>query len=90
MRILSTDNVVFRMDDGRAARISKLSVKRLVRDSSGLALDDKAAEKLAGILEGRARDMAAHAVENARRRNRTTILEEDVEDYAMKGGNGHG
>ncbi len=88
MRILSTDFDGAAMDGNGegAARISKAAIKELVHDGSGIILNDRAAEKLATILEERARDMAAHAVANARRRNRTTILEEDVEDYTMKRG----
>lgn len=71
------------MEEEKAVRISKVVVKQLVHSSSGIVLNDKAAEALANILEGKAREIAAHAVANARKHNRSTILEEDVENYAV-------
>ena len=68
------------------AGISKATVKRLVRENSGVMLSDGAADALVGMLEKKAREMAAHAVANAKRRNRNIILEEDIEDYSIKKG----
>ncbi len=74
------------MGEEKAAKISKIAVKKLVNGSSGLILNDKAAEKLAAILEAKAADIATHAVANAKKHNRNTILEEDIENYAMTRG----
>lgn len=67
-------------------RISKSAVKKLVRESSDVVLDDKAAEALARILERKAREIAEHAVANAKKRRREVILKEDIEDYSIKNG----
>ena len=66
--------------------ISKAAVKRLVKENSGVRLSDGAADEIVAMLERKAREIAAHAVANAKRRNRSVILEEDIEDYAMKKG----
>jgi histone H3/H4 len=66
--------------------ISKATVKRLVKENSGVMLSDEAADEIVEILERKAKEIAAHAVANAKRRNRSVILEEDIEDYAIKKG----
>lgn len=66
--------------------ISKAMIKKLVKGNSDVMLSDKGAEVLVGILEQKAREIAAHAVANAKKRNRSVILEEDIEDYAIKKG----
>ncbi len=68
------------------SKISKATVKRIVKMSNGAKLSDKAAEAIAAILEKKAKNIAAHAVKNAKRRNRDVVLKEDIEDYMLKGG----
>ncbi len=64
----------------------KSEIKRLVRENSGVVLNDKATDALVEILEKKAREIAQHAVKNASVKNRSIILEEDIEDYSVKYG----
>ncbi len=70
----------------KKARIPKAVIKRLVH-SAGVRISDTAADALGEMLDKKAREIAAHAVANARKCNRKTILKDDIEDYAVKGGN---
>jgi histone H3/H4 len=65
-------------------KISKIAIKRIIKDTSGVMLNDRTAVAIADILEKRARDIAENAVANAKRKNRSVILEEDIEDYTVK------
>ncbi len=49
-------------------------------------MDDEAAEALAELLEAKAKTIAKHAVDNAKSKNRTTVMQEDIEDYVIKHG----
>ena len=67
-------------------KIPKASIKKLVNESFGVSLNDKAAEAIAGIIEKRAIDMADHAVNSAKSKKRNTVMREDIEDYTVKRG----
>jgi histone H3/H4 len=82
MRILSADGA----RGSGMSKILKSEIKRLVKENSGVILNDKAANALVEILERKARDIAQHAVRNAAVKNRNVILEEDIEDYSVKYG----
>jgi histone H3/H4 len=65
--------------------ISKAEIKRIVR-ISGTRISDAAAEDIARMLELKAKRIAKYAVDRAKRKNRTTILSEDIERYKLKFG----
>jgi len=67
-------------------KIPKALIKKVIKDDSDIILDDKAAEALAEQLETEAKEIAKYAVERAKKVNRTTVLEEDIEDYVIKHG----
>lgn len=67
-------------------KISKIEIKKLVEENSGVVLNDKAADALAEMLEKKAMEIAEHAVKNAAFKNRNIVLEEDIEDYSLKYG----
>ncbi|MEM3503823.1 MAG: NFYB/HAP3 family transcription factor subunit [Nitrososphaeria archaeon] len=67
-------------------KIPKALIKKVIKDDSDIILDDKAAEALAEQLEIEAKEIAKHAVERAKKVNRTIVLEEDIEDYVIKHG----
>ena len=68
------------------SRISKVSLKRLVRSSSGVSISDPALESIARMLETKAKRIARYAVKRARSHNRKVVIEEDVDTYRLKFG----
>ena len=68
------------------SKISKATIKKLVNENSGVTLNDKAAEALVEILERKAKDIADYAVKNAKKKNRKTIMAEDIDEYVVKHG----
>ena len=68
------------------SKIPKATIKGIVKMSNGAKLSDKAAEAIAAILEKKAMNIASYAVKNAKKNNRNVVLKEDIEDYALKGG----
>ena len=68
------------------SKIPKATIKGIVKMSNGAKLSDKAAEAIAAILEKKAMSIASYAVKNAKKNNRNVVLKEDIEDYALKGG----
>jgi|AUZZ01.1.fsa_nt_gi histone H3/H4 len=68
------------------SKISKVTIKRIVKTHNGTKISDKAAEAIAAILEKKAKSIAAYAVKNAKKRDRNVVLKEDIEDYILKGG----
>jgi len=67
-------------------RISKLSIKRLVKGRSGVTISDPALESIAKMLELKARRIAEYAVKRAKTHNRSIVTEEDVDTYRLKFG----
>jgi len=72
--------------DDIMSKISKATIKKIVRMHNGAKLSDKAAEAIAAVLEKKAKSIASYAVKNAKRKNRDVVLKEDIEDYMLKGG----
>ena len=66
------------------SRISKATIKSIVKVNSGAKLSDKAAEAIAAILEKKATKIASYAVKNAKKKNRNVVLKEDIEDYILR------
>ncbi len=75
MMILSADTTV---------RISKVMLRRFVRENFGLTMSEGAADELSRILEKKARDISEYAVGKAKKRKRSRILTEDIESYKIK------
>jgi histone H3/H4 len=65
--------------------ISKNTIKKLV-SVKGTRISDEAAERIAHLLESKAKRIARYAVDRARRKSRTTVMAEDVEKYRLKFG----
>lgn len=68
------------------AKISKNAIKEMIDGSFGVILEDRAADAIAEILQAKAMEIANFAVCAASKKNRTTILKEDVEAYTFKSG----
>ncbi len=75
MMILSTENKM---------KISKVMLKRFVKDNFDIRISDEATEELANILEKKAKDISKYAVEKAKKNKRKKILTEDIESYKLK------
>lgn len=75
MMILSTENKI---------KISKVMLKRFVKDNFDIRISDDATEELANILEKKAKDISKYAVEKAKKNKRKKILTEDIESYKLK------
>jgi len=67
-------------------KISKATIKRIVKESTNAKISDSAAEMLAKMLEKRAESIARHAVQRAKKKSRGVVLLEDVEDYKLNNG----
>lgn len=67
-------------------RVSKISIKRLIKNSSNIAISDPALESIAKLLEAKAKRIAEYAVKRAKEHNRDVVLEEDVDTYRLKFG----
>lgn len=67
-------------------RVSKTSIKRLVKSSAGIAISDNALESIAKLLEAKAKMIAEYAVKRAKAHNRDVVTEEDVDTYRLKFG----
>ena len=65
--------------------ISKSAIKKLL-SSKGTRISDEAAERIAHLLEARAKRIARYAVDRAKRKNRKTVMAEDIERYSLKFG----
>lgn len=65
--------------------ISKAEIKKIVR-GGGTRISDEAAEEIARMLEAKAKRIAKYAVDRAKRKNRTTVMAEDIERYRLKFG----
>ncbi|MEM0149677.1 MAG: NFYB/HAP3 family transcription factor subunit [Candidatus Micrarchaeaceae archaeon] len=76
-RILSADSM---------PKISKMLVKKLVKEKFGIAVSDDAAGIIASMLEEKATSIARYAVKRAQRKKRNTVLGEDIEGYKLKFG----
>lgn len=66
--------------------ISKLSIKRLVKGTSGIAISDHALESITKMLEVKAKRIAEYAVKRAKSHKRDVVTEEDVDTYRLKFG----
>lgn len=66
-------------------KISKATIKNIVKNGSksDVIISDSAAEAIARILERKAKRIAKYAVKRAKTKRRKTIVEEDVDTYAM-------
>ena len=67
-------------------KISKQTIKKLVKDSPSILISDSAAIAIAKILEKKAKRIAKYAVKRAKTKNRSTVLEEDIDTYRIKFG----
>ena len=67
-------------------KVSKTSIKRLVKNSSGIAISDNALESIAKLLEAKAKRIAEYAVKRAKAHKRDVVTEEDVDTYRLKFG----
>lgn len=68
--------------------LSKASIKKIIKEGSNpdIIISDEAAEAIAKLLEEKAKQIAAYAVERAKRKQRETITEEDIEAYMVVSG----
>lgn len=67
---------------GVGLKISKATIKRIVGEGK-VKISDEAAERIAEVLEKKAKSIAAHAVARANKKNRSVVLLEDIEDYKL-------
>lgn len=67
-------------------KISRTAIKRLVSNSSGVKLTDRAVESISVMLEKKAKKIASYAVAQAKKKGRNTILKEDVDMYRLRFG----
>lgn len=67
-------------------KISKASVKKLVREKAGISLSDAAAASIAKMLEEKAERIARYAVRRAKASKRSTVTGEDIDTYRLKYG----
>ncbi|MDE1868786.1 MAG: NFYB/HAP3 family transcription factor subunit [Candidatus Micrarchaeota archaeon] len=67
-------------------KISASSIKKLVKDSSGVTISNSAADAISRILEKKAKRIAKYAVKRAKDKKRSTVLEEDIDTYRLKFG----
>lgn len=67
-------------------KVSKASIKRLVKNNSGIKISDTAIESIAKLLEAKAKKIAEYAVKRAKAHNREVVTEEDVDTYRLKFG----
>lgn len=68
------------------ANISKDVLKDIIAKNSSLILEEKAMDAILEILQNKAVEIAAFAVGAAERKNRSTVLKEDIEEYILTGG----
>ncbi|MCL5117225.1 MAG: NFYB/HAP3 family transcription factor subunit [Candidatus Marsarchaeota archaeon] len=76
MMILSTEKKI----------ISKESIKKLVANKKDITLSENAIDEIIDILEKKAKIISKYAVERAKKKNRETILKEDIEAYLFESG----
>ncbi len=77
MMILSADKLQI---------ISKVSIKKLLKNKKDIVLSDKAIDEIIKILENKAKTISKYAVNRAKIKNRTMILKEDIESYLLEVG----
>lgn len=77
MMILSADKLQI---------ISKVSIKKLLKDKKDIVLSDKAIDEIIKILENKAKTISKYAVNRAKTKKRTMILKEDIESYLLEVG----
>lgn len=76
MMILSTEKKI----------ISRESIKKLVANKKDIVLSENAIDEIIGILEKKAKIISKYAVDRAKKKNRETILKEDIESYLFEFG----
>ncbi len=76
MMILSTDKKI----------ISPDSIKKLMSNKKDIILSQEAINEIIEILEKKAKIISKYAVERAKKKNRETILKEDIESYLFEFG----
>lgn len=68
------------------ANIPRHVLKDIITKNSGAVLEERAMDAIVEILQKKAVEIANFAVSAAERKNRTTVLKEDIEEYILKGG----
>ncbi|MGC8571774.1 MAG: histone-like protein [Candidatus Micrarchaeia archaeon] len=63
--------------------ISRLTIKKIVKKNN-VMISDKAADKIAKILEQRAQVIARYAVKRAKKEGRNVVTQEDIDFYKLK------
>jgi histone H3/H4 len=67
-------------------RVSKTSIKRLIKNGYDIKISGPALESIAKLLDAKAKRIAEYAVKRAKTHNRNVVLEEDVDTYKLKFG----
>ncbi len=71
------------MLNGVVLKISKAVIKNIVAKNGKVKISDEAAERIADVLESKAKSIAEHAVARAKKKDRNMVLLEDIEDYKL-------
>lgn len=67
--------------------IPKASIKKFIKNTYDVTIEDDAAEEIAKMLEARALEIAKYAVKNAEKRQSQKVTAEDIDAYKIKPGN---
>ncbi len=65
-------------------KIPNAVIKELAK-AAGVNVSSDAAAAISKLLEEKAKEIATFAVENAKKRKRSTVMEEDVDAYRLSG-----
>ncbi len=65
-------------------KIPNAVIKELAK-AAGVNVSSDAAAAISKLLEEKAKEIARFAVENAKKRKRSTVMEEDVDAYRLSG-----
>jgi histone H3/H4 len=66
-------------------KISRDSIKKLVKKHFAVSVTDGGADEIAKILEVEAERISSFAVKNAKKNRRDKVTKRDIKEYVIKG-----
>ena len=66
-------------------KISRDSIKKLIKKHFAVSVTDGGADEIAKILEGEAKRISDFAVKNAEKNRRDKVTNKDIKEYVIKG-----
>ena len=66
-------------------KISRDSIKKLIKKHFAVSVTDGGADEIAKILEVEAKRISDFAVKNAKRNRRDKVTNKDIREYVIKG-----